>query len=231
MKVLKHLLLQRIRQIIQYFNDRDIQSIPKPNVNNFLQIVDYNYNNIKVVIIDSQPFNRPDSSGLSCFKEVNLKVNFEDSFYHKRLKMLFGEDFSVKDLPYYQEQGILFLNLSFTTSPNKSLEHLVYWKECIDYILKYFHSINNRPIIISIGGNMVLKKLYEFYPSKIDLLTDVKNNVVLEHIPEYKTCIIDLGNIQDLHSNKFEETLKTFDIKNITNKVLVNRKLKKINWL
>lgn len=229
MNIINNRLFNETNKILKTLIDKDIVTIPRLNINHFIDIISFNYNHIKLVVFDKEPFNRPDSSGLSCFKKED-GIILPDNFYHKRVKELFGDNFSIKNLKFYQEQGILFLNQSFTTSPDKSLDHTIFWESCINLIFEQFKKQKNPPIIISLGGNKTLSKLDSFFTNKINLLDILSKGYVLEHIPLDKTLIINLGDIQDPFSKQFDLLTSRYDIKDIINTTLKNRKIKKINY-
>lgn len=227
----KEKLVYEVYTILSYMANNNIDSIPKANINNFSHLLDYNFNNIKLIVLDSAPFKRPDSSGLSCFKDSRTNLSFIDSFYHERVKQLFGKDFNDSQIEHYQNEGILFLNLSLTTSYSDT-DHLYFWQDTTDKILKYFLSQNQPPIILSLGGKTTLNKILSIVPNNniVDIIGEFERGLVLEHIPLDKLYLINLGDIQDLHKKDFSKRVSKYNIKDIINNLLTHKNLKKINW-
>ena len=152
---------------------------PPPN-EIFSAFSQFNFEDLKVVIIGQDPYHGPNQANGLCFSVKNLKIP-------PSLRNIFSEikeDIGLTDINFphgnlenWAKQGVLLLNTTLTVRQTKPNSHSVVWKYLTDAIVKYIAE-NNQDIIFLLWGNhaKMCKKLLT--PNQIK-----KNHFLEAHHP------------------------------------------------
>lgn len=187
---------------------------PEPRlIMNVFRIV--SIHNIKIVILGQDTYiNKNEATGLafSVPKDVKIPPSLKNIYKCLLNKNLIKAMPEHGDLTNWAKQGVLLLNCALTTRVGKSGEHMDYWKEYTDALLKEISALPQQIIFILLG---------DFAQSKSNL------------IDKRRHTIFEWGHPSPLNSANRTDSPKSFKNCNVfvrANDELVCRGLKPICW-
>ena len=192
-----------ISKLFNYLHQEYNSTRVIPSINNlFKPFTLSEYSNLKVVILGVEPVIQSDGLAYSYEKETKVIIDQIEKTMYNGLNLL-KED----DLSYLAEQGVLFLNVSITSTNRKKLNHLEPWSKFINQIFTVLNEYNSG-LIFCLWGNYL----------KINYKDKINSN--LHYILEYDKHPIECINSKDWNCNHFSEI----------NEILIKNNTLKIEW-
>ena len=129
-----------------------------PKIENiFMTFNVLNYEKVKVIILNQEPYCNGDSDGLaySCITKINPILDMILTEVSTDINITKTNNPSLLKWAY---EGVLLMNCSLTVEKDNSLTHLKYWEEFTDNIIKYI-SNNTSNKVFMLWGNYAKSKM------------------------------------------------------------------------
>jgi uracil-DNA glycosylase len=122
----------------------------------FKTFEDCSFNNLKVVILGEDPYNKINTAnGVAFCCEISNKIQPDLKYILGAVNRTVYNIDNVKDLnlslKHWSEQGVLLLNTALTCEINKSVSHYEIWKDFITYIIDIINSRKDKIIFLLLG--------------------------------------------------------------------------------
>lgn len=131
--------------------------ISTPNIENVLRFFNYDFNQIKIVIIGQDPYPTPNvANGIAFATNLGNKIPMSLKNIFKEIEEIQGFVKTDQTLEHWEKQGVLLLNRSLTTEHGKPNAHKKIWEQFTNNIVKHIDS-NLKNIFWVLWGNEAIK--------------------------------------------------------------------------